>query len=213
MQVAAVKRGKYAEAFRVGIVFAFAQKQGEEINVLTEMTTCKDFLNDMIWTEKTGRPTNIYSYKWDKKDILNDNLVLIVSHDFPFTQEHVDNLKKVFNFWEQRLNIKTTEIELNGQNIILDFSPQWYDRPYLFSLFTMLTFLYNMNEVPEEYDKFMNEAFKTSIESRKSYFENFRPVCKKIYNDEIKDYLKYEEVENVSSAHCNLGLQKLTYGK
>ncbi len=65
-------RSKLCEGRNSGLGFAFCEKDGATLTTVMPLTACKDFLNDVVYSEGTGKPFSIYGLSTVKLGIFED---------------------------------------------------------------------------------------------------------------------------------------------
>lgn len=201
-------RGSFAELFRNGILFNFGKLTENTIETLFNWTTCKDFLTDVIWCEKMNKPFSKYSFNYKPSGLLESKFFLLIKHDSEtVSEENALILCKILNFWEDRLNIKNSNVVFSNGVLIVDFDYSWFDRPYMFALFTNLAACYNIREDWQDIDSFLKLASKRSY--RVDNFINMGGKMNKIWNGEITNYVDYSAPKDSHAVHYDLGLDRL----
>lgn len=197
-------RGQFSEAFRTGIEFAIAVEEAE-ITQLFEWTTCKDFINDFVYAEMFNTTKTIYSFTWTHMGVLDKPLWLMVRN----TTINVENLEKVLEFWESKLGIEKTEIFTQDDVLFIKFLPQWYEKPYLISLVTLLATCSDIEKTSfESIEDFLTAASK--CKERGNYFNEYRSKLIAIYNNTIINHIQWNEHTDVSTIHNSSGFTGIT---
>lgn len=207
MQIAVqeIKRGSYAEAFSSGIEFSIGIIKNKEINPLFGFTTCKDFLTDVIWSEKTKQPFSLYRFNWEPKNILRKNIyILIRNKNTKITDDNGKMLEKVLNFWEDHLEFKKSKVSVCDEIIIVKMSKDWFEKPYMMALFTTLCSCYPIRRDFTDFEDFLKVAKDDAIRSR--YFYDFESVIKKIWNKVEIKFVDYTTNLTPHNVHYKLGL-------
>jgi hypothetical protein len=124
--------------------------------VLCLSPPCKDYLNDVIFSEATGKPCKAYGLKYEKQGIYDNGLaymgIKICPHKSgmkPYAGQDKDeeninaNFLKIEEFvhhFEDLLGVETkTKIEKVKDNLfLLTFSEYWCKYTYLISLWSLL---------------------------------------------------------------------------
>ena len=65
-------RSVLAEGRNYGVGFAFANRKGLEIELIMPISPCKDYLNDVVYSESTGKDYQAWGLKTSKKGIFGD---------------------------------------------------------------------------------------------------------------------------------------------
>ncbi len=121
--------------------FAIVDKDGNQI---CAWMRCKDYINDTVWSHKTGKNTDIYGWHYNpKKQPLSDRwLMLAMRWKKKVLTPMVRNLKNTVEKLEKRLGIpkfrRTRFSRVSGHKFMIYGSPVWMGRSVLTSFFTWL---------------------------------------------------------------------------
>ncbi len=147
------------EARQEGTGFAFLKRDGDTFTTVGPISTCKDYLNEQIYSEWTGKPYSRYGYKATKQGIFSGDFGYLAmsvlktqysygsSKENPSIAKYMDNMEKnhihILNFinkFEEMLKLPTkTELHKVDTNKDIIFSPIfWCEFPYRMSLYAML---------------------------------------------------------------------------
>ncbi len=106
---------------------------------------CKDFLQDIIWSELTQKSMTIHRQTSNYLGILDKQEKLILClypHTLQPKPEDMEfmhsNLEAFLNEIEVLRDFELSEVYQEDNKFIIQFSKQWISKPYLFSLFTLL---------------------------------------------------------------------------
>lgn len=151
------KRSTLSEGRDYGFSSALAKNVNGDIETVCPVTACKDFLNDVIYTEITGKPYSIYGLKYSKQNIFSDGVGYLVfgiekqgsfgSYDYPNYKRDLEtlasnwkNLEKFINWFEKEFKLESlTKISQLGENRYLAVFPKfWAEGTYLISLYGLL---------------------------------------------------------------------------
>ena len=111
---------------------------------------CKDFLQDIVWSELTQKSMQIHGQKSGYKGIIDKqtNLKLVMyPHKFAGVENpKIDNLEDLssnlqgfLNEIELLMNVEELSVvQAINNNVLIEFSKKWIDKPYLFSMFLLL---------------------------------------------------------------------------
>ena len=151
-----------AEGRDYGMGFAFAKKEGNKYTAVQAITCCKDYLNDVLYAEKTGNILpEIYGFTYDKINNLNGNKYYLIIKILPknkggygYSQEVMDkdiatlksnykNIQRVVNLFEAKLGIPKTKITRGKDGyFVVSFNKFWTKTLYLFGLYTLIIRVY-----------------------------------------------------------------------
>lgn len=150
------KRSTLAEGRNYGLGFAFLKKIDDEtFETIQPISPCKDFLNDVVYSEATGNPFHAWGLSTSKKGIFEgDHAYMALSvcklgrslssycgydDELELMANNRENMEKFINGIETKLGIKKTklvDVEKNLKLAIMD--KQWVSATYLISLYTLM---------------------------------------------------------------------------
>lgn len=161
-------RGKLGEGRSRGMGFAYLKKTGEDtFRTVQPISACKDFLNEILYAEKTGTLCpSIHGLKYEKVlDIFDNNYAYMAIKicnrngseyyddsdiiDMSNFEKNYKNLQDFINQIEEALKVeqKTEIIEANNDMFIVKMPMFWNQALYMMSLYTALLRAY------QHYDK------------------------------------------------------------
>lgn len=131
----------------------------KEIKVVTPISACGDYLNDVVWSENTGKDISIYGLSYTKQDIFNNkkklaylaSSILFINRtqnkytcydsDYAMLNSNYKNIEKFINIFEKKFNVKKkTKIFKIKENLyIFQFDLFWTQATYLISLYKFLS--------------------------------------------------------------------------
>lgn len=151
------KRGVLSEGRNTGMGFAFLKKEGDEYHTAHALSPCKDYLNDVVFTENTGYPLSVYGLSYKKKDIFDGmaymTVKMVKSHnsgsyryskdievDKAYLKNNYKNIQNLINHFEAQLEMKTQTIieEANDDYFFMIVPLEWCVSSYAISLFSLL---------------------------------------------------------------------------
>ncbi len=136
--------------------FGFAKKTDKDTyETVMPVSACKDYLNDIVWSEATDKSILVYGLKYEKQDIYDkDYAYLIISiltykggNPYPDYEKDVERLEKNYrkleafiNSFEETLTEGVfTKIDKIEENKYLVKVPLFFTRgTYLISLYSLL---------------------------------------------------------------------------
>lgn len=154
-----ISRDGLSEGKNYQMGFGFLKQISEnEFETVTAISACREYLNDVAYTENLDKPTNIYGLSYEKKGLLeNDNCFMLSSilkrkngkNYTEYSTYHLDleNFKTVsekvqalLNNVEDFLGItnKTEVTKLEDNLIFIKFDKIWLSSSYLISLYSLL---------------------------------------------------------------------------
>ena len=158
--------------------FAFAMLD-EELQVLHSPFQCKEYFQDIFWSEYTGNPANIYGITWNKGKLNTSrarfNVVIIGGTEFKLS-ERISSFKHLLNIFEKARKIPLSKVykTTDENNIVINFSKKWTQKPMTLSCFSNLIRLsagYNGQDIMEFF-KLLNLCNDNHYSSEK-YFLKF----------------------------------------
>lgn len=175
-------RKKLAEGRDYGIGYAFCKFKKDTFTTVGAISPCKDFLNDQVYSEATGKPYKAYGYNARKKNIFVDNKAYLAMSvclkggtklkEYPSYEIELNtvndnylNMAKAINFFEEAFNVNgRTEIHKLEENRYGIIAPSfWTEATYLISLYTLLLRMslhYKEGDVMKYYNDFKgNDSF------------------------------------------------------
>lgn len=207
-----------------GWAYQFLNNNYEGINL---GVCCKDFLQDIVWSELTGKEMNIYGQNSKSTNTFKDqeNLILCVySYSIDLSNmseekllEYSLNLQGFLNEIETLKNYSLSTVDLIDKKFIIHFSKEWIKLPLIFSAFTLLCrigFYYDGNL--ENYINTLYDKFRYLIDNCDKYNinNNYNTLLIFIYDQCNINQLSWEELKTPSEVH-NSGffnnLTKITY--
>lgn len=225
-------RNVLIEGRNKGMGFAFAKQISDNVfETVQPISPCKDYLNDVIYAEKTGVIIpKIYGFLYSKiNNIIGEthtNLIIKIckqkgggdydNKNFAKERDAFNNnylnVQDFINQIEDKLNLvsKTTIKKGNDDMFLITFPNYWIDKLYLLSLYTLLIRAY------QEYDKSM--PFMEYMDKKSAYILDslsIKPLLPKLNlilkgNMPPQDYNKFDP-ENSSGIHNSSGIQSTKF--
>jgi hypothetical protein len=168
-------RSKLSEGRNYQMGFGFATKKGFTIELAYPISPCRDYLNDEVWSEVTGKSYSAYGLNSSKKNLFKNNEAYLVfsickqgrnlteysnyKRDYNMLAENYKNLQIFLNWFEDKLNVKqkTKITKLEDNKYLAVFDLFWSLETYKISLFTLLMrigFFYKKGDCMEYLNKF-----------------------------------------------------------
>jgi hypothetical protein len=164
------------EGRNFGMGFAFLKKTGVgQYETVQPISPCKDYLNDVVYSEATGKPCTAYGLKYTKHDIFTSKVEGYICFSildywdgkaYPKRQEEIDLVKQnykhieaLFNHFEKEIfHLKSrTRIYQIEDNLYLCKIPLfWCKATYRISLWSLLcrcAMWYDGSQSPMDYLK------------------------------------------------------------
>jgi hypothetical protein len=199
------ERKNLMEGKKSGLGFAFAKhnKENDTYETIMPISTCKDYLNDVVVSERLGEGIGqIYGFDYKPIKLFNDDHNFLVCKDIGVKDNSslkVDNINSLINKIEDMLGIenKSKAFASNDDQILIYVSNQWCKEGYLISMFSLLARIgvrYNPDKDPIEFlqtkNVYDNESWMTG--------KNIPMLI-----DKIKEHGFFKQ------HHPNLGLPKI----
>lgn len=150
-------RNVLGEGRNYGLGFGFAHRVGDVLKSISPISPCKDYLNDVVYVEKTGKPYSAYGYVgkevyWafrEKAYLMMQ--VCLMGANCPVTYGDYSNdvaklannhpfMQKVVNWFEEKFGVDgRTEIVKVEDNLYVAIAPTfWTEATYLISLYSLI---------------------------------------------------------------------------
>lgn len=150
-------RSVLTEGRNYGLGFGFAKKEGNVLTSVMPISPCKDYLNDVVYTEKTGNPYSAFGLKTTKTGCFEDgNAYLVMSvclmgarisatystyeKDKESLAQNVGYMQEAINWFEEKFGVNgRTKIEKIEDNLYVAIAPLfWTEATYLISLYSLI---------------------------------------------------------------------------
>lgn len=205
-----------------GIAIGFVDNK---LNTICPITPCKDFLNEVVYSEYTGiQIDTIYGFKHPVSGVFKGkrriNLAAANCTSYknePYTQinkEQIKNTVKFINNIETRLKISKTITFQAGEFTIFRFSNYWISQVYLISLYGLLIRIgvnYDGTDVLDYYKskKVPSEDYNLCQNS----YNNFKEILQNKYLNVDSMLKEYSEMDNKYHIHNYLGICNIKQNK
>ncbi len=167
-------RNILAEGRNTGMAFAFLQRKDNEFHSVQPFSPCKDYLNEVVYTERTGKGSEACGLKYPKKLDIFSNVFYLgikimktqngqnyyyskdINVDVAHLKANFKHIEKLLNYFEEIIGLEelTTIQELNDGYFLITGSVEWVKSTYAISLFTLLVrcaLVYNGELEPLEF--------------------------------------------------------------
>lgn len=217
-------RGVLSEGRNYQMGFGFAKKINDDTyEMVTPISPCKDYLNDVVWSEAIDKPISAHGLSYKKQDIYDKEYAYFVisiltnkqekeyptyKADIQRLDENYNRLQAFMNFFEETLTEGIfTEIERIDTNKYLVKIPLFFIRgTYLISLYSLLLRAGQFWDGVQDPNDFINNFNANLIDV--SLVKSAAPKLKKlIENGYVKQNL--EELTQPYSVH-NCGILSFT---
>lgn len=147
-------REKLSEGRHEGIGFVFLKKLKDNMfEAVHPLSPCKDYLNDIVYSEATGKPFKAYGLSTKKEGIFSGDRAYLAfsslgskyggdhsSLEVSLLKDNLGNLLKVINDVEKFLGIKdlTDLVEVETNLVLADISKAWVTSTWAISLWAFV---------------------------------------------------------------------------
>ncbi len=154
-----LSRAPLNEGRSYGIAFGLCSRKDDVCEIVSPISTCKDYLSDQVYSERTGHPYFIYGFSSSKKGIFDGGETVLAIAFEPYKNgtkqigfddnkkkliTGYKNIEKFINKTEDLLSTKNdlklrTKIELLDNDKLVAIGDEWWGRyPYLISAYSLL---------------------------------------------------------------------------
>ena len=160
-------RNNLREGRTTGIGFAFLKKEGEDFfRGVQPISPCKDYLNDVVYTERTGKSIGVYGLTTKKEGIFDESAHVAVAvcpnqsgskhsefaSELKMLSENMPKVEKLMNIIEDKIGIKQkTKLANASENLVYaHISSDWTTSTWMANMWAFLfrNFLYCADEDP-----------------------------------------------------------------
>lgn len=149
-------RGKLMEGRNYQMGFAFCKKVSNKVfETIQPISPCKDYLNDVVYSERTGNPVSAYGLSTKKIDLFTRKRKAYLAikimdyygyNGFNKLAQHTENLKnnyanlnKFLNYFEEKLGMSKTQVApADNDSFVLILPIGWTKYNYAISLYSLL---------------------------------------------------------------------------
>lgn len=211
------KRSILNEGRNFGVGFSILKKVKSNFETLIAFTACKDYLNDIIYSETNNvEVSKIHGFYYEYQNLFKFKRFFylgVKSLHYTYQNwkqfEECDNLiktnyknvEKVLNIIEDKLNLKTkTTVELDEETLIFKVPIYWSKSTQLISLYTLIIrcFINITDEQINNFDK-IDLQYKCLIDADNFLFHNIL----KVLENPTLNYM--EDITNKVHPH-NIGI-------
>ena len=207
---------------QMGFAFLKKHKTQDTYTTVQPISTCKDYLNDVVWSEHTGKEITAYGLKYKKKNIFDKTNAYIVlsilpykgGNEYPNYHQDIKNLAKNYkllnkfiNYFDEKLGMFPSEItEVEPNKYIVKFDYKWCKSTYGISLFSLLL---RAGQFYKKGDcmKYLKE-FQTEFPPDNYLVLNTVPKLAKFIADKSIPDQELDKLEGGTTAH-NYGIMHL----
>jgi len=150
-------RGSLVESRSYQMGFAFLKKTNDCFETVQPISTCKDYLNDIVWSEHVNKPVLAYGLKYTKQGIFNGKTSYMVikilnymtpAQYIPYTNfeahkqglsKNYINIETLLNWVEHKLGIENSKvIKAKNDMYLVEMPYFWSSSTYLISIYSLL---------------------------------------------------------------------------
>lgn len=150
-------RGLLDEGRNNGMAFAFLEKKKDNFRTVQPLSPCKDYLAEVVFTERYDMPTKGCGLNYLKKlNIFSDVAYMVITilkskrgsydysksfeNDVKLLAENHKQIERLMNDFEKQINLKIlTEVTpANDDLFLVKFSADWCQSTHAISLYTLL---------------------------------------------------------------------------
>lgn len=146
-------RRKLEEGRSYGLGFAFCKRSGDTVETIQPISPCKDYLNDVVYTEATGKPFYAFGLNTAKTGCFDDGKAYLVMGILPYqkggnmtnhdklvaTLDSITPIASFLSHFERGMGVDVSRWEKIASNRILATLPRfWVEATYRISLWTLL---------------------------------------------------------------------------
>jgi len=150
-------RSVLTEGRNYGMGFALVKPLGDDTyETVQPISPCKDYLNDVVYSEWTGNPFGAWGLSTTKRDIFGGNAFMLISickmgarspheygeykTDVSALADNLDNLLIFMNWWDNqfKLAVKTSITKVEDNLYLVEFDKWWTKATYRISLYSLL---------------------------------------------------------------------------
>lgn len=208
-------RNILGEGRNYGLGFAFCKRDGNTLTTIQPISPCKDYLNDVVYSEYTGKPFQAHGLHTKKRNIFDHGegyLVFSVcpymgggkysnyDRDLECLKQNEENVMIFINWFEEKFGLKErTIISKLEENKYLAVVPLfWTKATFLISLYSFLIrigIFYDGKQAPMDYFANFNK------DSSDQYMINsIKPKLEKVLNG---GKFPKQDMNNLSGVHSN----------
>lgn len=184
----------------------------DKYEALHQQFFCKDYLTDILWCEKNNEYSQeVYGFKYNKNDFKlfeNKDLYIALTNTTKniVKEEYITKLQKFLNEAEELLKFKPSKVELFENAIVVKFSNEWIQQPYLLSIYSLFL------RIGLHYDNkgFLDFIYTNYVQVVDSADRGMLPMCKNkfkaIFEDGILPNIEYKSIYSMGNMHINGGI-------
>lgn len=212
-----------------GMGFAFLKKESENVfKTVHPLSPCKDYLNDVVFSENTGIPTTKYGLSYEKQDIYDGELfylaIKIVSakeNQYFYSKNSLEDkilllnnhkhIQILLNYFESNLLFTTfSTVEKAKDDYFLLSSPiNWCISSYTISLFSLLVRLSLVYDGKEDVLSFLNNYSYNKQDT--DFIKACLPKIMKILETKILPIQQFNEENARNNTWCPHSLGILSW--
>lgn len=207
-----IQRNKLIEGRNYELGFGFAKKVNEGFELVSEISACKDYLNDVVFGEKfqIAKTPYVHGFSHKYQNLFENNPVLIITmlnrlggnwiHYEQSRVKLIKNINKIVRFVhsiEDRLGYTRTKLTKLRGYYAVEFDKRWVSDNYMISFYTLLyriQFNYKGRGILKDLNNTPNNVVQPHYKKR--FKENFKKLVNKTNKPFIKKSMNIREVHN-----------------
>lgn len=126
------------EAFNYGFTMALLD---DKFRALHPPVNCKDYFQDLFWTEHHEKPSEVYGFEWSPGTISlkRPTYYMGCRHSSIEIGKNRLNWQTFVNTWDYKRGYRLTKIRLDTpKSVLVEFDGAWTKKPVLMSAFTSI---------------------------------------------------------------------------
>lgn len=186
----------------------------EEDRFLTTPYTCKDYMQDVFWSEFSGKSGSVWGLNWKpgQFDVNKDRFRMAVLGGQVSLKDTVKQLQKFINAFDKAQGFNPTKVlETDDEKmIVIDFSSEWATSAPLVSTLTTLVRIAGVYKTGNV-EKYLEELHKNGTSDLPNYMhkeherlESTLPRMKALLNGDKVEYA-WNKISSMPLSH-NCGI-------
>lgn len=206
-----ISSGKLAEINHGPKEVQFAFINPDTGKTITPFCKCKDYFNDMFWSNKVKKSVSVYGFSWtpdrDKGVLHKDRLCLAIrlidrddkSKFHKIEEENIKGIVDIIAQFSEANGFEPATVEReesDGKHIILYFDKKWTEIPYLNSAFFLLVRLGFTYKHGEDVTKDYKTTAKFISPNDEGYLRLVKNKIEDLLKGKIDSKQTYEKYTN-----------------
>ena len=219
-------RGILSEGRNYQMGFAFCKKvTDKKFETVQPISPCKDYLNDVVYSEHTGKKITACGLKYEKTGIFGDNAYLAFkiqprqndkgyeikqtngvreyNKDKENLSKNYKNIQTLLNYVEEGLKVEKTKVVKGSDGTFLAKADKfWTSKIYLTSLYSLLIRMgqfYDGKKSPKEFLDSYNDSLDLGL------WQNAKIKVEKMLGGHLPEQ-PFDTFKTHSDVHFNSGI-------